>query len=174
MLTVEIPPIPLGVTDLDSAFEKVFCEKTLRGVHGEDLVSVSPWVPRVSGGEKRRIVVHVPLHKEMPEEVHGFIHNLMGKKTKWIKMTTKQTVNRGNKRASSWEILNRVTLASIASELVHIAPVFYLERREDQVYLTGRVETKAYIPPPFKKLAEETIANETTSNLAKYSKVLAS
>lgn len=169
MRLVEIPPIPLGVKDLDSAFELVFKEETLRGVHGEDLVSVSPWVPRISGGEKRRIVVHVPLSARIPAEVHGIVQKLTGKNSKWIKMTTKQTVNRGNKLASSWEIHNRVTLASIASDLVHITPVFYLECRQDQVYLTGRVEAKTFIPPPFKRIVEETIVNETQTNLSKYS-----
>lgn len=171
MQIVEIPPIALGVKDLESAFEKVFRVETLHGVHGDDLVSVSPWIPRITGGEKRRVVVNAPLNN-VPEEVHGFVHKLMGKKTQWIKMTTKQTVNRSNPHASSWEIQNRVTLASIASELVHIAPVFYLERKDDQVYLTGRVEAKAFVPPPFKRAVEDAMANETRANLIKYRNLL--
>jgi hypothetical protein len=176
MLTVDVPPIPLGVSDLSSAFDKVFDEGTLRAVHGKDLISVSPWVAREThaGGEKRRIVLHLPMH-DVSEEAKGIASHVLGKKVSSIKMTTKQTVNRSNLRASSWEIHNRVSIASLGSEIVHIIPTFYLERRsDDQVYLYGRVEHKVFLPPPFKRTAEEAMASETRLNMAKYIAILSS
>ena len=172
MQIIEIPPIPLGVKDLESAFDKVFREETMRGVHGDDIISVSEWVPRISRGEKRRIVVHVPLRKNIPEEVHGFLHNLMGRKAKWIKMTTKQTVDRSNQDASSWIIHNHVTMSSIGSKFIDIVPTLHLERREDQVYLTGSIENNVCLPPQMKRLAEDLLAEEARLHLEKYIAIL--
>jgi hypothetical protein len=172
MQIFEIPPIPLGVNDLESAFDKVFREETLRKVHGDDIVSVSEWVPRISRGVKRRIVVRAPLHNNIPEEVHGFLHEVLGRKAKWIKMTTKQTIDRSNEQATSWVIHNHVSLSSIGSKFVDIVPTFNLERREDQVYLTGRIEHSVHLPPQLKRMIEDMLAEEARLYLEKYVAVL--
>ena len=168
MKIVDIPHIPLGVSDLPSAFDKVFKEETLRAIHGNDLISVSPWVQREShaGGEKRRIVLHHPVHK-IPEEIRSMA---LGTKASWVKISTKQTVNRSNVNASSWEVKNIVSIASVGSELVQVSPTFYLERRDGLIYLSGRVEHKVFLPPPFKRTAEDAMVEETSVNLEKYTK----
>ena len=138
MLTVEVPPIPLGVSDLPSAFDRVFNEDTLRAVHGKNLISVSHWVSREThaGGEKRKFVLHLPVH-DVSEEVKGVASHLLGKKLSTIKMFTKQTVNRSNLNASSWMINNRVSIGSLGSEILHIVPTFYLDKNREDGHSLG-------------------------------------
>lgn len=172
MRIIDLHPIHLGVSDLSTAFDRVFKVDTLRAVHGSDLVKVTPWVNRESKvGEKRKIVLHHPL-RFVPEEVRCFVNNIFGKETSSVKMTSKQTVNRSNLNASSWQINTDVSISSIGSNMLLISPTLYLERRDGQIYLSGRVEHSAFLPSPWKKMVEDAMARETQYNLDKYVDVL--
>ena len=149
MKVLDVSEIVLpGKTTLQSAFDFVFSETSLKKLHGPT-TKVSPWSSR---SDKEKEVQNRTIKFEIrvdnvPADVRRFFCG------KSMRLTTKQRVDRQDPK--TWTIENRVRMHFMGAEFFRVKPTFVIVRSDDGVVrIGGRIEHHAMLPPPLNVVAE--------------------
>lgn len=140
------------------ASSNAFAPATLKEYHGVG-TTVGPW----NFGGVREIITYLDASKvpSMLRRVSG----LRGDRVR-AEVLQKLVVNRDN----AVKVLNTVRIDHPCGRLVRSANFFNIhhEKEKDHTVFTGRVEVAAYLPPPFKHIAERYLAGHAERGLTDY------
>lgn len=159
MKLVEVPHVGLGTPVLGAALQKVFGIETLRRVHG-DSVKVKDFDSR--GQRQFTFTVDVGC---IPSAVRAFFCK------RQLRIRTTQTLSKDSE--TCWKVSNKLKMHFLGAELFRIRPVFWLEVKNGETYLGGRVQHDAMLPPPLNGICENFMAVQSATQLAKFAEVLA-
>jgi hypothetical protein len=161
MRSLCLPIINFGThTTLDTAFDIVFGEDTLRSLHGED-VKISQWDSR-----HRRTLKFTVNIDNVPAEIRRVF---CGSK---LRITAKQQMTKADD-GRSCEVNVRMRMHFIGAELIRVKPRFTLKYdKNNRVCLEGRVDHSALLPPPVNMIAETFMSNSSRDELGRYANII--
>ena len=158
MKVLEVDPVRVG-DSMESAFDLIWSERTLRDFHGPTL-SVTPWTKRDADNATRKLRFRIDVG-DAPNEVARILASACGGgREMWI--TTRQTLSKHS--ADRWHVVNKIRMHFLGAELFKVKPTFVLERSSQEekekdkdggVYLSGRISHHAVLPPIVCGIVEE-------------------
>lgn len=161
MKELHIEPILLRNISLNNAFDSVFCDETLKKIHGPE-TKISTWE-----NDKRIIRFSINIEK-LPKEIKKFF---CGSK---LRITSKQTRNiiKDSKNNDMITINNRIKMHFIFADFFFIKPNFYLKNTNEGIYFGGIIEHSAVLPPPLNSIAEIFMKSQSEKEIREYKNII--
>lgn len=145
---------------MPEAIQVAFGLPTLTIAHGPTL-KVTSWRSdkRHETIQHRQIRYSMPVG-QIPPAIRKFFCG------EQLRITSRQHMDT---QASTVNVHNKIRMHFLGAEMFHVKPSFQLRKADDgDIYLSGRVEHHAILPPPLCHIAESFMALNSERELKKY------